>query len=1287
MKRRLNLRFAVGLTVVLGLLAFFVAAAIAEVSPSKVTLNTTGLYWSGQGTTDFVLDNTMCDGNADPGAGGFQNGATASSYFLWIFTTDHGSIAGPPTLTVNGTTYGNAFMTGLGTWQIVTPAVDLSTITLADKNDPNSTGSAYTNFVVTDPGQNDWGLKISHGCGGTPVIPPAADLTASKTAIPNFTRTYTWGVTKSADTTNVLSAGGGESGPVNYTVSVTHNGGTDSGWTVTGDITVTNPNASGDDVTGVNVTDAINDANATCTVGNGSPGSVDPANATIPGAGQVDFPYTCTYSQAPAASSQTNTASITWPAQTLADHSALAGTAGNPLHAPANVDWTSVDPAIVDGSVTVTDPAAPAGTFSTVSYTDPSPTTFNYSNTFTDPAGTCTGHDNTATITTSDSDTSTDSNTVTVTDCQGADLKVSKDATPSFTRKYTWNIDKSADPTKVYTAGGADGTSHYTVHVGHDAGTDSGWLVTGTITVSNPNDWESVTLTGVSDAIDNGGNCSITSGDVNGTIAASGSATFGYSCSYSSAPSPAAFTNTATATWDAGAASTPHGSADGTKSGAFGNPTSIVDGSVTVTDPAAPAGTFTTVSYTDPNPTTFQYDGTVTGPAGTCTDNHNTATFVTNTTGAHDSASATVTDCQGADLKVTKDATPSFTRQYTWHIDKSADPAKVYTAGGVDGTSHYTVVVTHNGGSDSGWTVTGTITVTNPNDWESVTLTGVSDAIDNGGNCSITSGDVNGTIAAGDSATFGYKCTYSSAPSPAAFTNTATATWDAGAASTPDGSADGTKSGAFGAPTTIVDGSVTVTDPAAPAGTFSPVSYTDSNPTTFQYDGTVSGPAGTCTDNHNTATFITNDTGAHDSASATVTDCQGADLTVSKTATGSFTRDYQWSVVKKQTTSSTPINSSASSVSVAYKVTASWTGPYDSGWKVVGSITVHNPNNWESVTLTGVTDAITGGGTCVVSGNTGQTIAASSDSTGLTYTCTYASAPSPAAVTNTATATWDKTAASTPHGSASGNAGVDFSTVTPTITHNTTTVTDAFNGGAALTLGVANINGTFVKAAGNTLANWTSGYAPKTFTFTYSRSVPVSANVCKEYDNTATVIDSTPSDDSSSASVVICGPITGGLTIGYWSNNNGQTQECGADPKWRQLLDGTWTTAPYTGGSYLRNANGTYYTVPSTGTCAAAHTNFNAWLLGANSSNASYMLAAQLAGTILNVNLNGMNGNACIAGTSGPITINNLIANVITFLRANGNTTAAGAARTLAVNYQTVLATINQGQAFAATGC
>src|SRR5207248_9430253 len=85
----------------------------------------------------------------------------------------------------------------------------------------------------------------------------AEDLSVSKTASPAFVRTFAWGTTKAVDQTSAKISGG--QATFNYTVSVTHDTGTDSDWQVTGAITVTNPNSC--TVAGVNVTDTIGDPN------------------------------------------------------------------------------------------------------------------------------------------------------------------------------------------------------------------------------------------------------------------------------------------------------------------------------------------------------------------------------------------------------------------------------------------------------------------------------------------------------------------------------------------------------------------------------------------------------------------------------------------------------------------------------------------------------------------------------------------------------------------------------------------------------------------------------------------------------------------------------------------------------------------------------------------------------------------------------------------------------------------------------------------------------------------
>src|SRR5206468_3770681 len=133
--------------------------------------------------------------------------------------------------------------------------------------------------------------------------------------------------------------------------------------------------------------------------------------------------YTCTYSSAPTSSTGTNTAEISWPD---------IGSTLNTATATQDFNFDDATPALIDESVTVTDTLG--GTLGAVSYTDSSPKTFTYSQTFSgDPGGTCTDHDNTATFTTNTSGTTGDaSQTVTV--CVGANLTASKTATAAFTR-------------------------------------------------------------------------------------------------------------------------------------------------------------------------------------------------------------------------------------------------------------------------------------------------------------------------------------------------------------------------------------------------------------------------------------------------------------------------------------------------------------------------------------------------------------------------------------------------------------------------------------------------------------------------------------------------------------------------------------------------------------------------------------------------------------------------------------------------------------------------------------
>ncbi len=202
------------------------------------------------------------------------------------------------------------------------------------------------------------------------------------------------------------------------------------------------------------------------------------------------------------------------------------------------------------------------------------------------------------------------------------------------------------------------------------------------------------------------------------------------------------------------------------------------------------------------------------------------------------------------------------------------------------------------------------------------------------------------------------------------------------------------------------------------------------------------------------------------------------DLTVSKTATPTFTRTYAWSIAKDVDPSLIE-QLGGGTATAAYAVTVNQTGHTDSAWKVTGAIAVTNPNDFEAITA-GVSDALDNS-TCLVEGLSTDvvTVAAGSTQT-VAYTCTYSSAPENLDTTNRATATWDRVSAGTPDASATGTAPVDFTTPAagnPGEVDKCITVTDAFNGGPAATLGTDCV-----------------GVDPTTKTFDYTQTVDVPAS-------------------------------------------------------------------------------------------------------------------------------------------------------------------------------------------------
>lgn len=142
---------------------------------------------------------------------------------------------------------------------------------------------------------------------------------------------------------------------------------------------------------------------------------------------------------------------------------------------------------------------------------------------------------------------------------------------------------------------------------------------------------------------------------------------------------------------------------------------------------------------------------------------------------------------------------------------------------------------------------------------------------------------------------------------------------------------------------------------------------------------------------------------------------------------------------------------------------------------------------------------------------------------------------------------------------------------------------------------------------------------------------------------------------------------SGGLTLGFWSNKNGEAL----------MNDAPYANSPellMLRNLNLRNAAGAHFD-PTT------YASFKSWLLSATATNMAYMLSAQLAAMKLNVEAQKIDGDAFVMLPpyySGG-TVSQLMAAANTSLGANGYTVAAGAVRTYQEKLKTALDLLNNG--------
>jgi hypothetical protein len=140
-----------------------------------------------------------------------------------------------------------------------------------------------------------------------------------------------------------------------------------------------------------------------------------------------------------------------------------------------------------------------------------------------------------------------------------------------------------------------------------------------------------------------------------------------------------------------------------------------------------------------------------------------------------------------------------------------------------------------------------------------------------------------------------------------------------------------------------------------------------------------------------------------------------------------------------------------------------------------------------------------------------------------------------------------------------------------------------------------------------------------------------------------------------------CTAPSGGLTLGFWSNKNGNKLLTGSPtgngttllPAVVNLLNAGTVNCP-TG--VMRNANGTIKTFTTN------YSQFRTWLLSATATNMAYMLSAQLAALKLDVNFGFVDGNAFDLCSSA--TVNGLITTASDQLCMDGNTVAGNPTRT-----------------------
>ena len=400
----------------------------------------------------------------------------------WVFSTKGESTS---TKLVLGGTGSGEFYPGhpltANVWHFYTPYFELDGLT------------ATIYLYGGDPGSGG-GLVISDYCPGDPV--GYEELTVSKTAVTSYIRTHNWDIDKSVETENeefvngtpkIWLDGPGDEGDetATWTVDVTYEGYTDSDWNVSGEIIIVNTGTLDAVITSIDDVLGGTSINVDC--------------------GCIGFPYTlpvgetlaCAYSEDGYFEGFNEVTVTTQREEYFADAEIIWGDPDEEINKTVNIkDVSDLFDEVTLGTVT-----APAGAQFT--YTKD----FKWADYGRDACSQSFTYDNTASIVETDQSASA---TLKV-NIRCEELTVSKTAVTSYSREHFWDIAKKVeteygheldDVAKIwlYIDGRGNEIATWTVDVSYEGYEDSGFNVSGVITIENTGQLDAV-IEGIEDLL------------------------------------------------------------------------------------------------------------------------------------------------------------------------------------------------------------------------------------------------------------------------------------------------------------------------------------------------------------------------------------------------------------------------------------------------------------------------------------------------------------------------------------------------------------------------------------------------------------------------------------------------------------------------------------------------------------------------------------------------------------------------------------------------------------------